>query len=70
MNIKKFTPAVDKRILVLLAGIMWCGVGGKILLSVIICKENLINNCHFFRVVVLQYFKTALNTCSLTGFTL
>jgi hypothetical protein len=27
MDIKKFTPAVDKRILVLLAGIMWCGVG-------------------------------------------
>lgn len=27
MNIRKFTPAVDKRILVLLAGIMWCGVG-------------------------------------------
>jgi hypothetical protein len=27
MNIKKFTPSVDKRILVLLAGLMWCGVG-------------------------------------------
>jgi hypothetical protein len=27
MNLKKFTPAVDKRILVLLAGLMWCGVG-------------------------------------------
>jgi hypothetical protein len=27
MNIKKFTPAVDKRVLVLLAGLMWCGVG-------------------------------------------
>ncbi len=27
MNIKKFTPSVDKRILVLLAGMMWCGVG-------------------------------------------
>jgi hypothetical protein len=27
MNIKKFTPSVDKRILVLLAGVMWCGVG-------------------------------------------
>ncbi|TAL80174.1 MAG: hypothetical protein EPN88_01495 [Bacteroidetes bacterium] len=27
MGIKRFTPAVDKRILVLLAGIMWCGVG-------------------------------------------
>ncbi len=26
MNIRKFTPAVDKSILVLLAGIMWCGV--------------------------------------------
>ena len=24
---KKFTPSVDKRILVLLAGTMWCGVG-------------------------------------------
>jgi hypothetical protein len=27
MNIRKFTPSVDKRILVLLAGMMWCGVG-------------------------------------------
>jgi hypothetical protein len=27
MDIKKFTPSVDKRILVLLAGTMWCGVG-------------------------------------------
>jgi hypothetical protein len=27
MNIKKFTPSVDKRILVLLAGLMWCSVG-------------------------------------------
>lgn len=27
MNIRKFTPRVDKRILVLLAGLMWCGVG-------------------------------------------
>jgi hypothetical protein len=27
MNIKKFTPSADKRILVLLAGLMWCGVG-------------------------------------------
>ena len=27
MNLKKLTPAVDKKILVLLAGTMWCGVG-------------------------------------------
>jgi hypothetical protein len=27
MDIKKFTPSADKRILVLLAGLMWCGVG-------------------------------------------
>ena len=27
MDIKIFTPSVDKRILVLLAGTMWCGVG-------------------------------------------
>jgi hypothetical protein len=27
MNIRQFTPAADKRILVLLAGLMWCGVG-------------------------------------------
>ncbi len=27
MDIKKFTPVVDKKVLVLLAGIMWCGVG-------------------------------------------
>jgi hypothetical protein len=27
MNIRKLTPRADKRILVLLAGLMWCGVG-------------------------------------------
>jgi hypothetical protein len=27
MKIKDFTPSADKRILVLLAGLMWCGVG-------------------------------------------
>lgn len=27
MNIAKLNPAVDKKILVLLAGLMWCGVG-------------------------------------------
>jgi hypothetical protein len=27
MDIKKFTPSADKRILVFLAGLMWCGVG-------------------------------------------
>ena len=27
MDISKLTPSVDKKILVLLAGIMWCGVG-------------------------------------------
>ena len=27
MEIRRFTPLVDKRILVLLAGLMWCGVG-------------------------------------------
>ena len=27
MDINKFNPAVDKKILVLLAGLMWCGVG-------------------------------------------
>jgi hypothetical protein len=27
MNLRKYTPLVDKRILVLLAGLMWCGVG-------------------------------------------
>ncbi len=27
MNIRKFTPSADKRVLVLLAGLMWCGVG-------------------------------------------
>jgi hypothetical protein len=27
MDIRKFTPSVDKRILVFLAGSMWCGVG-------------------------------------------
>ena len=27
MDLRKFTPSVDKRILVLLAGLMWCGVG-------------------------------------------
>jgi hypothetical protein len=27
MNLRRFTPAVDKKILILLAGLMWCGVG-------------------------------------------
>jgi hypothetical protein len=27
MNIRNFTPSADKRVLVLLAGLMWCGVG-------------------------------------------
>ena len=27
MEIRRYTPLVDKRILVLLAGLMWCGVG-------------------------------------------
>lgn len=27
MNTEKYKPAVDKKILVLLAGLMWCGVG-------------------------------------------
>jgi hypothetical protein len=27
MDIRTFTPSVDKRVLVLLAGMMWCGVG-------------------------------------------
>jgi len=26
MNIRKLTPSVDKRVLVLLSGLMWCGV--------------------------------------------
>ena len=30
MNKKKFNPAVDKKILVLLAGLMWCGVGAML----------------------------------------
>jgi hypothetical protein len=32
MDIRRFTPAVDKRILVLLAGSMWCGVGVMMIL--------------------------------------
>jgi len=27
MDLKKFTPVVDKKILIILPGIMWCGVG-------------------------------------------
>lgn len=27
MNLKRFTPRADKRILIFLAGLMWCGVG-------------------------------------------
>lgn len=27
MNIRRFTPRTDKRILIFLAGLMWCGVG-------------------------------------------
>ena len=32
MDIKKYNPAVDKKILVLLAGLMWCGVGVMLIL--------------------------------------
>jgi hypothetical protein len=32
MEIKKFTPAIDKRILVLLAGFVWCGTGVMLVL--------------------------------------
>jgi hypothetical protein len=32
MDTKKFNPAVDKKILVLLAGLMWCGVGIMLIL--------------------------------------
>jgi hypothetical protein len=27
MNLRKYTPRTDKRILIFLAGLMWCGVG-------------------------------------------
>jgi hypothetical protein len=27
VNLRKYTPAVDKKVLILLAGLMWCGVG-------------------------------------------
>lgn len=27
MNIRKFTPAADKKVMILMAGLMWCGVG-------------------------------------------
>jgi hypothetical protein len=27
INLRKFTPVVDKKILIILPGIMWCGVG-------------------------------------------
>jgi hypothetical protein len=27
MNIKKFTPRVDRKVLISVAGLMWCGVG-------------------------------------------
>jgi hypothetical protein len=27
MDIKKFNPVVDKKVLILMAGLMWCGVG-------------------------------------------
>jgi hypothetical protein len=27
MNLRKFTPRVDKKVLIFLAGLMWCGVG-------------------------------------------
>jgi hypothetical protein len=32
MDIKKFNPAVDKKILVFMAGSMWCGVGVMLVL--------------------------------------
>ncbi|OFY05480.1 MAG: hypothetical protein A2X05_09370 [Bacteroidetes bacterium GWE2_41_25] len=31
-NLRKYKPAVDKKILVLLAGIMWCGVGAMLII--------------------------------------
>ena len=31
MNINKYTPSADKRVLVLLAGLMWCGAGFMLL---------------------------------------
>ncbi|MBK7711203.1 MAG: hypothetical protein IPJ37_09830 [Bacteroidales bacterium] len=41
MNIKKFTPSVDKRVLVLLAGLMWCGVGIMLMRYAIIWLSGL-----------------------------
>jgi hypothetical protein len=31
MNLRKFTPSVNKGVLVLLAGIIWCGIGVMLL---------------------------------------
>lgn len=48
MNIRRFTPRTDKRILIFLAGLMWCGVGIMLVrysiswLSVNIVKEQII----------------------------
>ena len=49
MNIKQFTPSVDKRVLVLLAGIMWCGVGIMLMrFSVIWLSPIGINNAWIY----------------------
>ena len=48
MKIRKFTPRADKRILIFLAGLMWCGVGVMLIryaiswLSVCSMKEQMI----------------------------
>jgi hypothetical protein len=48
VGLRKFTPAVDKKILILLAGLMWCGVGVMLIryavswLSVMSIKEQIV----------------------------
>jgi hypothetical protein len=48
MNLRKFTPRVDKKILIFLAGLMWCGVGVMLIryavswLSILSVKEQII----------------------------
>lgn len=41
MKIARYTPSVDKRILVLLAGTMWCGVGAMLVRLAVIWLSEL-----------------------------
>ena len=67
MNLRKFTPAVDKKILILLAGLMWCGVGVMLIryavswLSAFSIKEQVIFYLIGFAIALPIHFFGFLN---------